>query len=355
MGLTATIDQYGSGALRVEWRAPEPLAPESVRVQMRALSLNYRDLLVVRGQYGSGVRLPLVPGSDGAGEIVEVGSKVSQFSPGDRVCTHMTPAWHDGPLRAEMRSSTLGGPSDGVFAQERVLPATALVSIPDDLGFSSAACLPVAGLTAWSALREAGLTDPGPHNRRRVLLLGTGGVSVLGLQLALALGHHCAVVSASEAKRSQASALGAELVLDRDDSRWPAAVRRWSNGGVDLVLEVGGDGTFDQSLSATRDNGCIALIGVLAQQGRPVRLEEVLMRRIKVQGIFVGSRAELESLVAFAARAQLRPYIGRQFEGLEHIKLAFAAVQAGRHFGKCVVNLGLEPGDSPDRPAMHGC
>ena len=335
MNEVAFLEELGIGSLRVEERNPEPLRPGTARVRLQVASLNYRDLLIAQGHYGPGIAMPLIPGSDAAGEVVEVSAQTERLEVGDRVCTHMVPDWSDGPLTSQHRATTLGGPADGVCAQERVLPESALVRLPPTLDAEVAAWLPVAGLTAWSAIREAGLDQRGGH----MLLLGTGGVSMLGLAVGKALGLRVAITSGAGEKLSLAQRLGADLTLSRHDPGWPLAVRNWSEGGVDLVLEVGGDGTFDQSLQAVRDNGYIALIGVLARQQRPVRLEEVLMRRIRVDGTFIGPRQELERLVDFVSTHDVRPHIGARVEGLRNLKLAYARGQQGRHVGKCTIHM----------------
>jgi len=335
MNKVAVLGQLGIGSVRVEERDPEPLHAGTVRVRLHVASLNYRDLLIAQGHYGPGIALPLVPGSDAAGEVIEVPDDRGRFQIGDRVCTHMAPDWAEGPLVPAHRTTTLGGPADGVFAEERVLPEGALVPLPATLDFDVAACLPVAGLTAWSAIREASLDQ----KSGRILVLGTGGVSMLGLSLAKALGLEVAITSGAENKLQLARRLGADLTLSRHDPDWPLAVRRWSDGGVDLVLEVGGDGTFDQSLQAVCDNGHIALIGVLAREHKAVRLDEVLMRRIQVNGTFTGPRAELERLVRFVAEHTVTPHVGARVHGLGNLRLAYARLQQARHVGKCIVNL----------------
>jgi NADPH:quinone reductase-like Zn-dependent oxidoreductase len=257
MPLAMVIHRFGLANLRSESRVSEPLGAGLVRVAIRTVSFNNRDLLVIRGNYGTGVPLPLIPCSDAAGEVLEVGSEVDDLQPGHRVCTHMVPEWVDGRLEAWMRRTTLGGPAQGVLCEERVLPRAALLPIPDGLTFEHAACLPVAGLAAWRALTvEAGI---GPGSR--VLLQGTGGLSMLGLQIAKTLGAAVAVVSSSEDKLERVRALGADFTASYASTGWGAAVRRWSAGGVDAVLETGGDGTLEQSVTATRDGGCIALLG----------------------------------------------------------------------------------------------
>jgi NADPH:quinone reductase-like Zn-dependent oxidoreductase len=309
-----------------------------VRIAVKAVSLNYRDVLVIRGTYGPGVNLPLIPGSDAAGVVLEVGQAVTDLQVGARVCTHMVPDWHDGRLEPHMRLTTLGGPADGVLCEERVLPRTAVLPIPETLSLEGAACLPVAGLTAWSALRTEARIGPGS----RVLVLGTGGVSMMGLQIAKTLGAQVAVTSSSDTKLQRVAALGADYTVNYRREPWADKVRQWSDGGVDAVLEVGGSGTFDQSVRATRDGGCIALLGVLAQRACPVNLTEVLMRRIRVQGMFVGSRVEFEDYLRFVATHGIHPVIDRIFEGLLATRQAFAHLLMGQHIGKVVMHLAAE-------------
>jgi NADPH:quinone reductase-like Zn-dependent oxidoreductase len=243
----------------------------------------------------------------------------------------MVPDWGNGPLEARMRLTTLGGPAQGVLCEERVLPPAALVRIPDDLSFEQAACLPVAGLAAWSALTTAAV-----GRGSRVLVMGTGGVSMLALQIAKRLGAEVAVISASEDRLETARRRGADFTADRQ-AAWGEMVRRWSRGGVDAVLDIGGEATLEQSVAATRDGGCVAVLGTLAAGPGTVRLADVLLRRIRVQGIFVGSRADLERCVAFVADHALEPVIDRVFDGLTTAREAFAYFLSGRHAGKIVI------------------
>lgn len=329
------IHRLGLANLRSEQRQAERLNPGEVRVGVKAVSLNYRDVIVMRGAYGAALSLPLIPCSDGAGVVLEVGPGVTEFEPGDHVCTHMVPDWQDGRLQPRMRLTTLGGPMPGTLCEERVLPRTALLPVPKTLSFEEAACLPVAGLAAWSALTvEASI---GPESR--VLLLGTGGVSMLGLQIAKKIGASVAVTSSSDAKLARVRTLGADFTVNYRREAWAEKVRQWSGGGVDAVLEIGGEGTFDESVTATRDGGCVALLGVLARRTRPVNLSNVLMRGIRVQGVFVGSRAEFERYLHFVEAHATAPIIDRVFEGLSAARHAFAYLLSGQHVGKVVIRV----------------
>jgi NADPH:quinone reductase-like Zn-dependent oxidoreductase len=315
--------------------APEALGADQVRVAIKAVSLNHRDVLVMRGTYGPGGALPLIPCSDAAGVVTEVGPGAAPLVPGDRVCTHMVPDWHAGRLEPQMRLTTIGGPSPGVLCEERVFPRSAVVLIPDSLSFEEAACLPVAGLAAWSALTTEASIGPGA----RVLLQGTGGLSLLGLQIAKTLGAEVAIISSSDAKLARVREIGANFTANSRREGWGDLVRRWSNAGVDVVLEVGGGRTLAQSVTATRDGGCIALLGLLDHDVCAVNLPEIFLRRIRVQGIFVGSRAELERYVSFVAANAIKPVIDRVFDGLETARHAFAYLLAGQHIGKIVIRV----------------
>jgi NADPH:quinone reductase-like Zn-dependent oxidoreductase len=335
MPLAMRLSRFGLGNLRPEQLPSEVLGAGMVRVAFAAVSLNHRDLLVIRGTYGPDLPLPLIPCSDGAGVVVEVGQGTGGLAPGDRVCTHMVPDWLDGPLEPQMRTTTLGGPGQGVLCEERVLPVGAVVPIPDALPFEEAACLPVAGLAAWSALSTEGQIGPGSQ----VLVLGTGGVGMMGLGIAKALGARVAVTSSSDEKLTRVATLGADLTLNYRNEGWAERVREWSGGGVDVVLDIGGAATLDHSVRAARDGGLIALLGVAAPGGEPPDLGQILMRRIRLHGIFVGSRVELERYVGFVASQRIMPVIDQVFDGLGTARKAFARLIAGRHLGKIVIRV----------------
>ena len=335
MPLAVQLARFGIGNLRCEELACEPLGAGTVRVTLDSVSLNHRDLLVVRGGYGPALPLPLIPCSDGAGVIVEAGADCGGLAPGDRVCTHMVPDWRDGPLEPRMRLTTLGGPAQGVLCQERVLPKGAVVPIPDSLSFEHAACLPVAGLAAWSALA----TQAQIGRDSRVLLSGAGGLGMMGLGIAKAFGAAVAIISASEQKLAQAAALGADLTVNSRNEGWAERVREWSGGGVDVALDTGGAASLDQSVRAVRDGGLVALLGAGEKGDRSPDLAQILTRRIRLHGIFVGSRAELERYVAFVAAHAVAPVIDRVFDGLGSVRHAFAHLVAGRHLGKIVIRV----------------
>ncbi|MCW7538441.1 NAD(P)-dependent alcohol dehydrogenase [Aquabacterium sp. A7-Y] len=316
--------------------ASGPLGPLEVRVRVRAVSLNYRDLMVVRGHYPVGSDRPMVPVSDGAGEVLEVGSAVQRFQPGDRVVTTFFQGWQAGERPAGVAQTALGGRIDGVLAEEVVLSENGLLPVPESLDFLQAATLPVAAVTAWTSLFVHGRARAGDS----VLLLGTGGVSVWALQLAKAAGLHVLLTSSSDAKLARARTLGAdELINYRDNPEWQDEVLRRTGGrGVDLVLEVGGAGTLERSVAATRDGGAVALIGVLAGLGRAFDPLPILFGGKRLEGVLVGNAEHQQQLQRFLTMTRIEPVIDRVF-GFDEVPQAFACLASGGHFGKVVVRL----------------
>ncbi len=320
----------------VESRA---LAPQEARMRVHATSLNYRDFLMVTGAYNPKQPLPLVPCSDGAGEIVEVGSAVTTLRVGDRVVANFAPEWTAGRPEVAKIRTTLGGPVDGLLQGQFVYGAHAFVRIPDHLSYEEAACFPCAALTAWSALEQAGVTSGDT-----VLVQGTGGVSLFALQLAKLRGARVLASSKSAEKRTRVAALGADATFDYvAEPKWSKEVRRLTEKrGVDCVIEVGG-GTLGESIASTRPGGTIALIGVLAGTSTETLLTPVLMQNLRIQGVLVGHREQLEALFRAAAQEQLRPVIDTVFPFAE-APAAFARMAAGAHFGKIVIAGAAEVG-----------
>lgn len=314
---------------------PEP-GPGEVRVRLSAASLNYRDLLMIRGQYDPRQPLPLVPCSDAVGRVEAVGPGVEGWTVGDRVCPIFAQGWHAGRPSRRMMRTTLGGPLDGTLRGAMVVPQAALVAVPDHLTDAEAATLPCAGVTAWQALVRQGGVVAGDT----VLTLGTGGVSLFALQIATMLGARCVVTSSSDDKLARARAMGAVHGVNYvADPTWGRTVARWSGEGVDLVMELGGAGTLDQSLRAVRAGGTLALIGVLAGVTTEVALTRVLMHGVRIQGVYVGHKQDFEALNrALSAHPDVRPVVDRVF-GFDEVPAAFAHLQAGAHMGKVVVDL----------------
>ena len=316
---------------------PEPQpGPRQVVVRVRAASLNYRDLLLVRGTYNPKQKLPIVPCSDGAGVVVAVGDRVTRVRPGDRVCPTFHQAWLAGEPSRERLRATLGSPLDGTLAELMLLDEEGLVAIPGDLSDEQAATLPCAAVTAWNAL----VTEGGVVAGDTVLVQGTGGVSIFALQLGVLLGARVVVTSSSDAKLARARELGAwEGINYKEVPAWGVRARELTGGrGVDHVVEVGGAGTFEQSLQALRPGGTLSLIGVLAGAALELRLPAIQMRMLRVQGLLVGHRDSFEAMNRAIAHHGLRPVVDQVFP-LAEARAAFEHLASGAHFGKVVVRI----------------
>jgi NADPH:quinone reductase-like Zn-dependent oxidoreductase len=331
-------ESFGLDNLRRADR-PEPApGPGQVLVRMRAASLNYRDLMTVDGAYNPKQPLPLIPCSDGVGEVVALGEGVRRFKTGDRVATLFHQGWMAGPQTEAKVRSTLGGPIDGTLAELMVLPEDGVIAVPEHLGDVEAATLPCAALTAWTALAELGSVGAGDT----VLVQGTGGVSIFALQLARLLGAEVIVTSSSDDKLARAAELGASHGVNYvDDPAWGTTVKRELTGGVgvDHVVEVGGAGTLQQSLWAVRVGGEISVIGVLSGIATEVNIIPILMQGVRLQGILVGSREGFERMNRAIAAHHLRPVVDRVF-GFDEVPDAFAHMKGGAHFGKVCIEIG---------------
>lgn len=326
-----------AGLERVK-RSALPLGPGEVRVRVRAVALNYRDLMAVDGSYGLPGDRAIIPCSDAAGEVIETGAGVTRFKVGDRVASVFFPDWIEGEPTPAKSKASLGGSVDGVLAEQAVLNEQALVRIPAHLDFAQAATLTCAGVTAWNALFVAGQTRPGDT----VLLLGTGGVSIWALQLARATGVNAIVTSSSDDKLERARALGATATINyRDTPEWQNEVIRLTEGrGADTVLEVGGQGTLTRSIAAARMGGCIAVIGgVSGGFSSQLDLISLVGGAKRLAGIFVGNRQTHEQLTQCVESAAIAPVVDRVFP-FEKAQEAYAFLQSGGHFGKVVVEVG---------------
>lgn len=317
----------------VERETPSP-GPGEALVRMRAWSLNYRDHLVVAGAYNPKQSLPLVPLSDGVGIVEAVGDGVERVAVGDRVSGAFAQRWIDGPVDRAALSSTLGSPHDGVASELRVFSAEGLVHVPEHLSDREAATLPCAAVTAWNALYELGDVGPG----QTVLVQGTGGVSTFALQLAKLAGARVIVTSSQDERLERARALGAwETINYRSDTRWGRTARSLTDGGVDQVIEVGGAGTIEQSLSAVRPGGTISVIGILDGAAGSFPLTRVLMTAVRMQGVFVGSRGTFERLGRAISAAELHPVVDERRFAFDELPAALTHLAAGAHFGKIVL------------------
>jgi NADPH:quinone reductase-like Zn-dependent oxidoreductase len=328
------LRQFGLEHLILEEApSPSPGAGEIV-LDVQAMSLNYRDLLVATGQYNPKLKLPATPLSDAAGVVSAIGPGVTRVRVGDRVTSHFVAGWLDGPFQQEYVATTLGTPGAGLAAEQVVLPAEAVVPIPEGYDFAQAATLPIAALTAWSALQTVSKVGPG----QTVLTLGTGGVSIFALQLAKALGARVIITSSRDEKLVRARQLGADHTINyRTHPDWQQQVLEFTGGvGVDVTVENAGPGTLDRSLKATRAGGTIALLGALTGRQGTVTTGLILMKRLHIAGIMVDSRAVFETLIRFLVENRLRPVIDRVFD-FGQLPEAFRCMAAGQHFGKIVV------------------
>lgn len=328
------VSADGVDALTLADRPTPQPGPGRLRVRIRASSINYRDLLTVESPAARNLPYPRVPNSDGAGEVTAVGEGVTRFKPGDRVASCFFQRWNDGGITPDGMASALGGALDGVLAEEVVLAEDGAVAVPEGLDYRQAATLPCAALTAWHALVEKGRVKAG----ETVLLLGTGGVSIFALQFAVMHGARAIVLSSSDAKRKRVEALGAWRTVNyREDPEWHRAVRELTgSAGVDHVIEVGGAGTFERSVEATRVGGHVALIGVLA--GGAVNPVAVMRKSLTVNGIYVGSRAMFEAMNRALAAAGTQPVIDRTYP-FGDARSAFRDMRAAGHFGKLVIDV----------------
>lgn len=328
--------RFGSENLRYQDYSPDRPGPGAVLVELRAASLNYRDLLILKGLYNPRLPLPQVPISDGAGVVLEVGDGVDAFSPGDSVITHPVVGWEDGPFRREYSRATLGGPGPGMGQEHVVLPEAALCRAPAGWSHEEAAALPIAAVTAWSALVTEGPVRPG----QTVLTLGTGGVSIFALQIAKALGARVIITSSSHDKLDRARALGADVGIHRlESAAWDQAVRDATGGeGADLVVENGGAGTLNQSIRATAAGGTIAMLGALTGLTAPIQFAPVVMRRIRIAGIMTDCRRALRDLVGFLEERNLRPVLDRHYP-LAELPAALDRMERGAHFGKIIIRI----------------
>ncbi|MDB6153952.1 MAG: alcohol dehydrogenase, partial [Chthoniobacteraceae bacterium] len=302
--------QTGPDALQIaELAEPKP-APGQVLIKVHAVSLNYRDLMVADGRYGKAA-VPLVPISDGAGEIVALGEGVNRWQVGDRVAATFFQGWQTGPFRREALDTALGGALNGMLSEYVALPEEGVVAIPGHLSFEEASTLPCAALTAWHAL----VTDGRISADQTVLLLGTGGVSIFALQFAKMHGARVIMTSSSDEKLAHARDLGADLLINyKKTPDWEKEVFRLTDKrGVDHVVEVGGTGTFNKSLRVLAPGGTISLVGGVSGFTSDIPLIEIIAKAALVRGIYVGSREMFESMNRAITRHQTRPVVDRVF------------------------------------------
>jgi NADPH:quinone reductase-like Zn-dependent oxidoreductase len=317
---------------------PEPsVGPGQIKLKVKAISLNFRDIMIANNLYGGPRQAPVQPISDGAGEVVEIGEGVKSLKVGDRVAPLFFPDWQDGQAQFPKIARSLGASAPGMAAEYTVHGESEVVKLADHMSFEDGASLPCAALTAWHALIGRG----GPNQLvagQTVLALGTGGVSIFALQIGKLSGARVIITSSSDKKLERAKALGADgLVNYKTNPDWQKAVLEMTGGvGVDHVLEVGGAGTFPRSAQATTMQGKISLIGGLSGSTEPVSLGAMFGKN--VSGITVGSRAMMEAMVKAFAVAKTRAVVDKDF-AFDQLAEAYRYQIGGSHFGKIVVSV----------------
>lgn len=325
-----SIQAFGLEGLKlVAQSEPKALLSKQVLVSVKAASLNYRDLMMAKGEYNPRQPLPLIPCSDGSGEVTAMGAEVTQFKTGDRVAGLVVQDWPCGSPSKNHFKSTLGGPLDGMLCQQRVFPESGLVKIPDYLTHEEASTLPCAAITAWRAL----FVDYHLKAGESVLLQGTGGVSLFALQFAKLAGAKVVIISSSDEKLARAKKMGADQLINyKKTPEWSAGLQ------VDLILELGGASTLPQSLKAIRHAGQINLIGRLGGGHGDIDLVSIFMRHLCLQGIFVGSKADFLSMNQALEQHRIKPVIDRVFK-LEQVHEAFTYLESAQHMGKIVIKI----------------
>ncbi len=320
----------------VEVEREKPTAgPGQVVVAIKAASLNYRDLLTIEGK--GGAKLPLIPFSDGAGDIVQVGDGVTRVKKGDRVCPIFFPGWIDGGPSAYGRMKALGGSAPGTLQEFMLLDAEAVTPFPAHLSYLEAAALPCAAVTAWRALVDEGRLKAGDW----VLVQGTGGVSIFALQFAKMLGAKVVVTSSSDEKLQRAKALGADALINyKENPDWAKAALEATGGqGIDIVVEVGGAGTLNQSLTCAKVGGAVVVIGLLTGVKQEILVPVIFGKNLRIIGISVGSRAQFEAMNKAIAQHKMKPVIDKVLP-VSQVRDALKTMQAAGHFGKICVEFG---------------
>ncbi len=319
----------------VELPEPKIQKPNEVKVCFKAQSLNFRDYLMITGLYNPKQKLPLIPLSDGAGEVIEVGKEVTRFQKGDRVSPIFIQNWISGEIPSDALKKSLGGPLNGTLCEYLIFPDSGLVMIPKNMSFIEASTLPCAALTAYNAL----VTHARLKRDDQVLIIGSGGVSIFAIQIAKALGAHVITVTSQENKIEMLHDLGADnLIHSKAYPHWHKEVLRLTEKrGVDVVVEIGGGGTLEKSILSTRRGGHISLIGVLAGGAVNMNLLPIIMRHLCLQGILVGSKAQFDLMNSFFEKTKIKPAIHKVFSFEESVH-ALEYLKAGNHVGKICIS-----------------
>ena len=318
------------GFQQTERGTPTPCIGEVV-IKVHAASLNFRDFLIAKGLYNPNIELPLVPLSDGSGEVVAVGNDVAEFTVGDRVTSVF---WQDWNINSSNRMISTGSDAAGVLSEYAVLPKDAVLPIPDYMSYQEASTIPCAAVTAWTCINAANI---GPGDS--VLLLGTGGVSILALQILKAMQANVIITSSSNDKLKKAVELGADHAINYNENpEWGSEAFALSNGGVDLVIEIGGESTFPQTMNALKIGGHISVIGALGGSNVQLNLMQMVFKNVHVHGITVGSREDHSELNQFFEEHEIHPIIGKTVGFDDAINEIFG-MSSGSHFGKIVIDI----------------
>jgi NADPH:quinone reductase-like Zn-dependent oxidoreductase len=330
------VSGNGVDALNLAERPVPQLGAGQVAIKVHASSINYRDLTTIEDPVSRGLPLPTVPNSDAAGEVTALGAGVTRFRVGDRVMSCFFEDWAGGPISKAAMDSALGGARQGVLAEQIVLDAGGVITMPQHLSYTEAATLPCAGLTAWHALTRPARVLPG----ETVLLLGTGGVSVFAQQFCNIIGARTIATSSSDEKLARMQELGAaEIINYRTTPEWDARVLELTNDiGVDRVIEVGGPGTLQRSINAVRVGGAISLIGVLTGAGGEIVPTNLMRKSISLRGIYVGSYDMFEEMNRAVAGHALKPEVSERFT-FDDAKSAYHRMRGASHFGKMVITM----------------
>jgi len=323
----------GKDALHIEEVMHPDIGPYEILMRVHAASINYRDLSIAR----MGANQPLVPLSDGAGVVEDVGASVTRLKKGDRVVGLFFPRWQSGRIDADTFASARGGePTDGMLAQYVCGHENGFIQFPDYLSFEEASTLPCAGLTAWNALVVQGKLTPGES----IVILGTGGVALFGLQLAKTIGARVILLSSSDGKLERARGMGADALINYTKAPdWEKSVLQETGGiGADLVLELGGGGTLQRSIDAVRMSGRISLVGVLTGFDALINPLPILRKSVTVNGIYVGSRDMQKRFHGAMDVNKIHPIIDRVYP-FDQAEEAYAYMESGRHFGKIVIQF----------------
>lgn len=334
------VDGNGIDKIQLsEKPAPVNLSDYDVLVDAQAWSLNYRDLMVAKGQYQykNAPTAPFIPLSDMAGIVKAVGKNVSELKPGDRVLNAPFRHYPAGNMRASWARTFIGGMGvDGVLAEQIIYPADSLVKIPEHLDFKEASTFTIAGLTAWSAVVTHGKTLPGEW----VLLQGTGGVSIFAAQLAHALGARTIMTTSSKEKADFVKKkLGVTATVNYNDTNWTDQVKEITQGsGVDVIVDVAGGDILAQSLRICNYGARVGVIGVLSGQDSNIHIRDLLAHQVQIRGIFMESTEELRALMRAVDTIKLKPVVDKTFSFMQ-VKEAYHHLESQKHIGKVVIGL----------------